>query len=59
MSSSERQRLLTTDEDGEFWMSFEDMIKHYTDLEICSISVDALYEDDGGMYNLSHIPCSP
>ena len=49
LSAKQRQELHTTDEDGEFFMTYEDMIKHFTDLEICSISVDSLYEDDGGM----------
>lgn len=33
-------------EDGEFWMSFDDMKKHFTDFEICSITIDQLYEDE-------------
>lgn len=45
-----RSELLTKDEDGEFWMSFEDVKKHFTDFEVCSVSVDELYEDDSGMY---------
>ena len=30
-------------------MSYDDMRKHFTDLEICSVSVDQLYEDDNGI----------
>eukprot|EP00731_Ephydatia_muelleri_P022871 Em0015g454a len=33
-------------EDGEFWMSFEDFCKNFTDFEVCSVSIDQLYEDD-------------
>ena len=33
-------------EDGEFWMSYEDFIKHFTDFEMCSVSIDQLYEDE-------------
>ena len=35
-------------EDGEFWMSFDDFKKHFTDIEMCSVSIDHLYEDDSG-----------
>ena len=33
-------------EDGEFWMSYEDFIKHFTDFEMCSVNIDQLYEDE-------------
>ena len=36
-------------EDGEFWMSFEDLKKNYTDFEICSVSVDQINEDESGV----------
>ncbi|KAK3878996.1 hypothetical protein Pcinc_016403 [Petrolisthes cinctipes] len=36
VSASERQRLgLTFEDDGEFWMTFEDFLEHFTDLSIC------------------------
>ena len=50
MSSSQRKSLLHINDDGEFWMSFEDMMKYFTDLEICNVSVDELYENDGGKH---------
>lgn len=37
-------------DDGEFWMDIEDMKKHYTHFEVCSVSMDELHEDDSGMY---------
>lgn len=36
-------------DDGEFWMSLEDMKKHFTNFEMCSVSIDQLHEDDSGM----------
>ena len=36
------------DDDGEFFMSFDDMVKYFTDLEMCHISMDVLYQDDEG-----------
>ena len=48
LSQSKRKELLedNMNEDGEFWMSFDDMKKHFTDFEICSITIDQLYEDE-------------
>ena len=36
-------------DDGEFWMSYEDFCKNFTDFEMCSVSIDHLYEDEAGM----------
>ncbi|XP_063586504.1 calpain-5-like isoform X2 [Penaeus indicus] len=36
VSASEREKLgLTFEDDGEFWMTFDDFVEHFTDLSIC------------------------
>ncbi|XP_041089256.1 calpain-5a [Polyodon spathula] len=38
VSKSEREKLgVTVQDDGEFWMTFEDFCKHYTDLILCRL----------------------
>ena len=52
VSASKRKELLEGDdfgrEDGEFWMSYADVKKHFTDFEITNVTIDQLYEDDAG-----------
>lgn len=51
LPADKRRELLEGDgpkEDGEFWMSYEDFVKHFTDLEMCSVSIDQMQEDDKG-----------
>ncbi|XP_053561576.1 calpain-5 [Bombina bombina] len=38
VSKSEREKLgVTVDDDGEFWMTFEDFCKYYTDIIMCRL----------------------
>ncbi len=47
ISAAERQQLTENQsEDGEFFMSFDDFKKNYTDIEMCSVSIDQLYDDE-------------
>ncbi|XP_020837846.1 calpain-2 catalytic subunit [Phascolarctos cinereus] len=41
----ERERLTRKYEDGEFWMSFSDFLRHYSRLEICNLTPDTLISD--------------
>ena len=49
LSADKRKEILegeTAKEDGEFYMSFEDFLKHFTDFEICSVNISEMQEDE-------------
>ncbi|XP_056136772.1 calpain 2, (m/II) large subunit, like [Lampris incognitus] len=53
ISDDDRERLSHRSEDGEFWMSFSDFLQHYSRLEICNLTPDALTDDSFSKWALS------
>ncbi|KAM6977913.1 LOW QUALITY PROTEIN: calpain-2 catalytic subunit-like [Aplochiton taeniatus] len=52
-SDEDRERLSLRSEDGEFWMSFSDFLRHYSRVEICNLSPDALSDDSLKKWSLA------
>lgn len=47
LSDSEKKELgISYDDDGEFWMSFQDFCANYTKVEVCMLSPDSAGESD-------------
>lgn len=51
ISEDEKSKLNHVAEDGEFWISYSDLIKQFSILEICNLTPDTLTDDDVGHWN--------
>ncbi|XP_043914656.1 calpain-2 catalytic subunit isoform X2 [Protopterus annectens] len=48
-----KDRLVNRCDDGEFWMSFTEFLRHFSRLEICSLTPDALSSDKYSKWSLT------
>ncbi|XP_067270977.1 calpain 2, (m/II) large subunit, like [Pseudorasbora parva] len=53
VSDSDREKLYSKAEDGEFWMSYSDFLRHYSRVEICNLTPDALSDESVNKWALS------
>ncbi|XP_021168830.1 calpain-1 catalytic subunit isoform X1 [Fundulus heteroclitus] len=47
VSTHDREKCLSVENDGEFWMNIEDCCKYYTSISVCGLSPDFLDENPG------------
>ncbi|CAH2255663.1 calpain-2 catalytic subunit [Pelobates cultripes] len=48
-----RDKLIKRCDDGEFWMSFNDFLRHYSRVEICNLTPDTLSSDKYKKWSLT------
>ncbi|XP_063355731.1 calpain-9-like [Pelmatolapia mariae] len=53
VSPEDCEMCLSVADDGEFWMTFEDFCKFYTDIDICGLSPDFFNESDSNQWKTS------
>uniref|UniRef100_A0A3Q2DZI7 Calpain catalytic domain-containing protein n=1 Tax=Cyprinodon variegatus TaxID=28743 RepID=A0A3Q2DZI7_CYPVA len=53
VSPQDRENCLSVAEDGEFWMTLEDLCEFYTELDLCGLNPDFLDEDSSGLWRSS------
>ncbi|CAJ1067743.1 calpain-2 catalytic subunit-like [Xyrichtys novacula] len=51
VSEGDKAKLNHVAEDGEFWMSFSDFTKQFSELQICNLTPDTFLSDDVGHWN--------
>uniref|UniRef100_A0A8C9ZE77 Calpain 8 n=1 Tax=Sander lucioperca TaxID=283035 RepID=A0A8C9ZE77_SANLU len=51
ISKDEKSKLNHAAVDGEFWISYSDFIKQFTQLQICNLTPDTLMSDEVGHWN--------
>ncbi|XP_053315306.1 calpain-2 catalytic subunit [Spea bombifrons] len=49
----DRDRLIKRCDDGEFWMSYNDFLRHYSRLEICNLTPDTLTSEKYRKWSLA------
>ncbi|KAF4097816.1 calpain-8 [Onychostoma macrolepis] len=47
----EKDKLVYSGEDGEFWMAYSDFIQQFSKLEICNLTPDTLSSEDASRWN--------
>lgn len=51
INEDEKEKLNHVADDGEFWMSYTDFIRHFSKLEICNLTPDTLESEGEGRWN--------
>ena len=52
MSKEQREKLLSKEWDGEFWMAYKDFVANFDFLEVCYLGPDSMKSDTlGGIFS--------